>query len=113
LLPLLLPPLPPLLLLLLQPPPPEEQLSPELMTALGMLWQLLCEGQALGLRLREAVEEKEEEGVAVEAEEAEAGGNQLLSLYNNSSPSQLPPTYESWEHSPESSKKKEIKQMPS
>jgi len=74
------------------------------MSALGTLWQLLCEGQALGLHLEE---------VAVEGEEVEAGGNQLLSLHNNSSLSQLPPTYKSWECSPASSKEKEIKLMPS
>jgi len=103
-------PLQPLLLLLL----PllqlllEEQLSPELMTTLGMLWQPLCKGQALGLHLEEAYLEEGEE-----VEEAEAEGNQLLSLHNNSSPSHLLLTYESWEHSLESSTEKEIRLTPS
>jgi len=109
LLPLLLPPLP--LPQLLQHHPLEEQLSPELMTALGMLWQPLSKGQALGLRPEEAVEEGGEG--AVEGEEAEVGGNQLLSLHNNLSPSQQLPTSKSWEHSPESSTEKETKPMPS
>ena len=103
-LPLLLPPLP--LPQLLQHHPLEEQLSPELMTALGMLWQPLCAGRALGLRLEEVAEE--EEGV-VEEEEVEVGGNQLLSLCSSSSLSRLPLTCESWEHSPASLKEKEIK----
>jgi len=71
------------------------------MTALGTLWQPLCERPALGLRLAE----KE----AVEEEEAEAGGNQLLSLRNNSSLSRPPPIYESWERSPASLTERETK----
>jgi len=77
-----------------------------------MLWQLLCEGQALGLHLGEAVEEEEaeEEG---EGEEGEVGGNQLLSLHSNSSPSPQPLIYESWGRSPTSSTEKETRPMPS
>jgi len=82
------------------------------MTALGTLWQPLCKGQALGLHPEGAVEEEEEEGV-VEGEEAEAGGNQLLSLHSSLSLSRPPPTYELWECSPGSSKEKERKVTPS
>ncbi len=70
-----------------------------MMTALEMLWQPLCNRQALGLLLEEAVEEEE----AVEGEEVEVEDNQLLSLRNNSSPSWLPPIYKSWGHFPKSS----------
>ncbi len=45
------------------------------MTALGMLWQPLCDGQALGLCLEEAHPEGAHLEEVVEAEEAEAGGN--------------------------------------
>jgi len=78
------------------------------MTALGTLWQPLCKGQALGLHLEKVHPEE-----AVEGEEAEAEGNQLLSLHSSSSLSHLPLTYESWEHSLESSMEKEIRPMPS
>jgi len=80
------------------------------MTALGTLWEPLCEGQALGLHLKEVEEEEEE---VVEGEEAEVGGNQLLSFRSSLSPSQLLPTYKSWGRSPASLKEKEIKLTPS
>jgi len=73
------------------------------MTALEMLWQPLCNRQALGLLLEEAEEEVVEEEEAVEGEEVEVEDNQLLSLHNNSSPSRLPPIYKSWGHFPKSS----------
>jgi len=72
--------------------------------ALGTLWQPLCEGQALGLRLAEEGEE---------GEEVEVGGNQLLSLHSNLSPSQQLLIYESWEHFPKSSIEKGIRLTPS
>ncbi len=83
-----------------------------MMTTLEMLWQLLCAELALGLLLGEAEAEEEAEG-AEEVEEVEVGDNQPLSLCNNSSLSQLPLTYKSWEHFPESSTEKEIRLMPS
>jgi len=72
--------------------------------ALGTLWQPLCDESALGLCLEEAAEEEEE---------AEVGGNQLLSLHSSSSPSLLLPIYESWGCSPASSKEKETRPTPS
>ena len=99
--PSLLPPLPPLPLPQLPQHPLEEQLSPELMTTLGTLWQSLCRGQALGLCQEEEAEEEEE---AVEVED-----HQPPFPHNNLSLSRLWPTYASWERSPESSKGKERK----
>ncbi len=105
------PHLPPLLPLPQLPQyPPEEQLSPELKTTLEMLWQPLCEGQALGLHL--AVEEEVVEE-AVEGEEVEVEDNRLLSLHSNSSLSPQPPIYESWGRFPESLKEKETRPTPS
>jgi len=46
-----------------------------LTTTLETLWQPLCEGQALGLCLGEAVEEEVVVEEVVEAEEAEAEDN--------------------------------------
>ena len=80
------------------------------MTALGMLWQPLCEGQALGLHQEAEEAEEAEEEEAEEVEEAE--GNQLLSLHSNLSLSQQPQTSKSWGRSPKSSTEKETRLTP-
>jgi len=78
-----------------------------------MLWQLLCEGQSLGLHLEEVEEvEVAEEEEVVEGEEAEEEDNQLLSLCNNSSPSYWLLIYELWGCFPTSLKEKETRWMP-
>jgi hypothetical protein len=79
------------------------------MNALGTLWQLPSEGQALGLHLGE---EEAEVGEEEEGEGAAAEDNRPLFLLNSLSLSPQQPTYATWELSPGSSKGKETRQMP-